>query len=108
MVHEVSDSQDGSFRIRTATGSLYLLEMEKRLLTRFAAAVEPTVDHLDIGTSILRRDGRSIHIRKVIHLVVGQPSRFLLQVRADDPTIPTLRTTSRVVEITLLADLKED
>ncbi|MDO5874468.1 MULTISPECIES: hypothetical protein [Paenarthrobacter] len=104
MVHGVSDLHDGSFRIRTATGSLYLLEMKPKLLTRFAAAVDPTVDHLDIGTSVLRRDGESLHVHKVIRLAVGVPSIFLVQVRTDDPTIPTLRATSRVVEIALLAD----
>lgn len=103
MVDVVFDSQAGSFRIRTATGSLYLLELEARRLTRFAAAVEPSVDHLDVGTSVLRRDGETLHLHKLISLSVGLPAVFLLQVRIDDPAVPTLRCTSRVVEILPLA-----
>jgi hypothetical protein len=103
MIDVVLDSQAGSFRIRTATGSLYLLELEARRLTRFAAAVEPSVDHLDVGMSILRRDGEPLHLHKLISLSVGLPAVFLLQVRIDDPAVPTLRCTSRVVEILALA-----
>ena len=62
----------GSFRIRTATGSLYLLDLSAGSLTRFVAAVEPAVDH-----------------------------------RTDDPDVPTLRTTSRVVAITTLGEDEE-
>ncbi|OOP59269.1 hypothetical protein BMF89_21315 [Arthrobacter sp. SRS-W-1-2016] len=104
MVDNVSDSQGGYFRIRTATGSLYLLELKEKRLTRFAAAAEPSLDHLDVGTSILRRDAQSLHVHKIIRLTVGLPAIFLLQVRIDEPTIRTLRSTSRVVEIATLAD----
>lgn len=107
MVHNVSDTQGGYFRIRTATGSLYLLELKERRLTRFAAAVEPCLDHLEFGTSVLRRDGESLHVHKLIRLTVGFPAIFLLQVRIDEPTMPTLRSTSRVVEIAPLADHDE-
>jgi hypothetical protein len=103
MVYVVLDSQSGSFRIRTATGSLYLLELEARRLTRFAAAVEPSVDHLDVGASVLRRDGETILLCKLIRLSVGLSAAFLLQVRIDEPAVPTLRCTSRVVEILPLA-----
>lgn len=104
MVHDVSDSQVGSFRIRTATGSLYLLELPERQLTRFSAAVEPSVDHLEVGTSVLRRDGETLHLHKFLRLTVGLPAIFVLQVRLDEPTVPTLRSTSRVVEIFPLED----
>lgn len=104
MLHDVSDSQHGSFRIRTATGSLYLLELPARRLTRFAAAAEPSIDHLHVGTSVLRRDGETLHLHKLIRLTVGLSAVFLLQVRFDDPTVPTLRSTSRVIEILPLTD----
>ena len=107
MVHDVSDTQGGYFRIRTATGSLYLLELDEKRLTRFAAAVEPSLDHLDVGMSVLRRDGQSLHVHQIIRLTVGFPAIFLLQVRIDEPTIPTLRSTSRVVEIAALASHDE-
>lgn len=107
MVHNVSDLEDGSFRIRTATGSLYLLEMQRRRLTRFGSAVEPAMDHVNAGASVLRRDGQSLHVHKLIRLTVRLPAFFLLQVRTDDPIVPTLRSTSRVIEITALPDHDE-
>ena len=107
MMNEVTDWDAGTFRIRTATGSLYLLELHERQLTRFPAEVEPRVEHLEIGTSSLRRDGESLHLHRLIRLTVGLPAIFLLQVRSDDPTVPTLRSTSSVVQLSALADSYE-
>lgn len=69
--------------------------------------MEPTADHLELGRSILRRDRQTIQVHRIIRLEVGLPAMFLLQVRTDDPTVPTLRATSRVVAIKPLTDHEE-
>lgn len=84
------------------------MELPARRITRFAAAVEPSVDHLEVGMSVLRRDGETLHLHKLIRLTVGLSAIFLLQVRLDDPAVPTLRSTSRVIEILLLSDAKQN
>lgn len=107
MTSEASSPAVGAFRIRSATGSLYLLDLAPNTLTRFVAAVEPAVDHLEVGMSCLRRDGQALPVQRILRLEVRQPALFLLQVRTDDPEVPTLRATSRVVEITPLIEGKE-
>lgn len=104
MAADAPSQTNGSFRIRTATGSLYLLDLKGRSLTRFVAAVEPTVDHLEGGMARLRRDGEALFVYGIVRLKVGMPAQFLLQVRTDDPEVRTLRTTSRVVEIVELSE----
>lgn len=107
MTSEASCPAVGAFRIRSATGSLYLLDLTASTLTRFVAAVEPAVDHLDVGMICLRRDGQALPVQQIIRLEVGQPALFLLQVRTNEPEVPTLRATSRVVEIRRLAEDEE-
>lgn len=107
MTSQALDPAVGAFRIRSATGSLYLLDLAANTLTRFVAAVDPAVDHLEVGMSCLRRDGQALPVHQILRLEVGQPALFLLQVRTNDPEVPTLRATSRVVEITRLTEDEE-
>lgn len=105
MTSEAFGGESGAFRIRTATGSLYLLDLSASTLTRYVAAVESAEDHLDAGMSCLRGDGQPLPVHQVLCLEVGQPALFMLQVSAEDPSAPTLRATSRIVEI---GELSED
>jgi hypothetical protein len=98
MRSKASNRERGAFRIRTATGSLCLLDLPDQSLTCFVDAVEPAQVYL--GMSYQRRDGQSLSVQQVLRLEGGLPAMFLLPVHTDDPNIPTLRTTSRVVAIT--------
>lgn len=100
MIADVN-AQLGSYRVKTATGSIYLLDMANREMLRFPAEAPPAEDHIDVGTSCLRRDGQAVPLHKIIRLTIGLPAIFLLQVRTDLPVL-TLRTTSRVTDISPL------
>lgn len=73
------------WRIVTETGSIYLLDLEQRLLTRVP----------ELGA--MRRDHVPLHVHQLIEARVGDTGRFLVQVR--DNEIPTLRLTSHILEI---------
>lgn len=75
----------GLWQITTETGSVYVLDLDQRLLTRVPELVA------------MRRDHEPLHLHRLIDARVGASGRFLVQVRADD--IPTIRLTSHIVAI---------
>jgi hypothetical protein len=87
MTLNVCGSETGSFRIRTA--------------------VKPALDPLKLGMSIVWRDRQTFQVHRNIRLEVGRPAMFLLQIRTDDPIVPTLRARSCVVAISRVTDHEE-
>lgn len=89
----------GTYQITTATGSAYDLAIgaEASTLTRHPRElpVHPSVDGL--VPRDLRRDSEALAIERIIHLEVGSPAIFILDVRRDG--VPTLRTTSPVLTL---------
>ena len=96
MATEISS---GTYRVTTATGSVYdlVIGSEGSTLTRRPGElpVHPSMDGAE--TSPLRRDTEAITVLAVHQLVVGQPAVFVLDLRRDG--IPTVRTTSPVLTI---------
>lgn len=97
MILELRNDDVGRFAVHTATGSEYLLDLDKRTLRRTIGAAAPLVDFLVAGFSVLRRDGETLPLLLLERLKVGYPGSFFLQIRDDH--IPTSRTTSLVVRI---------
>lgn len=81
----IDEDAAGSWQITTDTGSIYVLDLDQRLLTRVPELVA------------MRRDHEPLRLHRLIEARVGASGRFLVQVRNDD--IPTIRLTSHVVEI---------
>ncbi|GAB4001842.1 hypothetical protein [Nocardioides ultimimeridianus] len=81
----IDDGATGLWQITTATGSVYLLDLDQRLLTR--------VPEL----RAMRRDHEPLHLHQLIEARVGASGRFLVQVRDDG--IATIRLTSAIVAI---------
>lgn len=81
----IDEGATGLWQITTVTGSIYLLDLEQRLLTR--------VPEL----RAMRRDHEPLHLHQLIEARVGASGRFLVQVRDDD--IATIRLTSAIVAI---------
>lgn len=77
----------------TATAA-YVLDEMNSMLTRYPREYSLSPDH-DVDN--LRRDGEKIPYKLVGELVVGQPARFILQIREDG--VPTMRTTTPVIGI---------
>lgn len=100
MTQELRNDDLGLYRLITATGSEYLLNLTARRLSRRMAATAPALDFLDAGFSRLRRDGEDLELLMLETCSVGWPARFWIQVRDDH--IPTYRTTSPVVRIEFL------
>jgi len=101
MVQEVHNGDTGRYRVTTATGSEYVLDLTARTVKRLVAATAPLVDYLDVGFSQLRRDGETVELLMLEKCAVGASARYWIQVRADH--VVTLRTTSPVVRIEALS-----
>lgn len=102
MMEELIDTDIGTYRIRTATGSHYLLDLDGRTLTRLRAAVEMAPDYAGMEPAELRRDGEQLDLHSVVVCRVGKRGVFAIQLR-DTPSVVTVRDTSEVLEITALS-----
>lgn len=89
----------GTYLITTATGSAYDLAIGNggSTLTRHPREfdVHPSVDGL--VPSDLRRDSEALTVEQIVHLEVGSPAVFILDLRRDG--VSTIRTTSPVLAI---------
>ncbi|MGJ9402404.1 hypothetical protein [Arthrobacter sp. KK5.5] len=92
------DPRPASFRLRTASGSVYLLEVgaHATLLARFPAEAEP-MGGWDAGSSSLRGGGERLPVLSLVCLQHGGAGQFLLDLRGNG--VPTIRTTSALVDI---------
>lgn len=100
MVTELHNDDAGRYRVSTATGSLYLLNLTARTLTRYTAETAAVKDYLDASFSRLRRDGEALELLMLESCKIGASARYWIQV-CDDHVV-TLRTTSPVVRIDAL------
>lgn len=94
LIASIDEGAGGSRQITTETGSLYVLDLDQRLLTRVPEVVA------------MRRDHQPLHLHRLIEARVGASGRFLVQVRNDD--IPTIRLTSTIVRIAQLRPSQMD
>ena len=101
MMQELDNADTGRYRVTTATGSEYVLDLTARTVKRLVAATPPLVDYLDVGLSQLRCDGETVELLMLEKCAVGASARYWIQVRADH--VVTLRTTSPVVRIEALS-----
>lgn len=85
LTDSIDEYATGVWQITTATGSIYVLDLDQRLLTRVPELVA------------MRRDHEPLQLHRLIEARVGASGRFLVQVRTDD--IPTIRLTSTIVAI---------
>lgn len=102
MIEELGNTDTGSYRLRTGTGSHYLLDLDGRTLTRLGAAVEMAPEFVGMEPAELRRDGEQLDLHSVIVCRVGERAVFVLQLR-EDPSVVTVRNTSLVQEIMALS-----
>ena len=89
----IDEDAAGSWQITTVTGSIYVLDLDKRLLTRVPELVA------------MRRDHEPLHLHRLIEARVGASGRFLVQVR--DDAIPTIRLTSHITQIHKLPGIRD-
>ncbi len=97
MVQELRNDDVGRYIVTTATGSLYLLDLTARTVTRSMAATVPAVEYRDVKPSKLRRDDDPLELLLLESCAVGSSARYWIQVRTDH--VVTLRITSPVVRI---------
>lgn len=88
----IDEHATGVWQITTATGSIYVLDLDQRLLTRVPELIA------------MRRDYEPLQLHRLIEARVGASGRFLVQVRND--ATPTIRLTSPIVEIHQLRGAK--
>lgn len=101
MKQELTNDDQGTYLVTTATGSHYVLDLTARTMSRQMAATAPRFDYLEAGFSTLRRDGEAVDLLMVERCSMGESGLFWLQIRDDH--ITTLRTTSPIVRIEDLA-----
>lgn len=86
----IDDSSEGGWLLTTETGSLYLVDLDHRTITRCpdpaSEAPEPR----------LRRDYEPLPLQQVIACEPGASAYFLITV---EPGVVTLRITAPVVEL---------
>ena len=66
------DQVTGQFRIRTQSGSTYLLDLDRHQMCRIPATNDPERDHN------LRRDGSTVRLLGIAECTVGRPMHLLI------------------------------
>lgn len=102
MTEHLDNTDTGVWRIRTATGSWYLLDLKLRTLTRLRSAAAPEPEFAGLEAAQLRRDGEQLDLHSVVACRVGERAVFVIQV-GGDPSVVTVRDTSPVREIMALS-----
>lgn len=75
LIASIDENDAGLWQITTETDSIYVLDLDQRLLTR--------VPEL----RAMRRDHEPLQLHRLLEARVGARGRFLVQVRADDITV---------------------
>ncbi|KRF03255.1 hypothetical protein ASH00_15835 [Arthrobacter sp. Soil782] len=98
MTQGIHPTERGDWKIRTASGTIYRLQIgADSLLTRYAQMTSPTPEYDRLAVYDLRQDGSPIPIRAFSRVQLGEEILFVLDVRRDG--IETLRRTTPAVSI---------
>ncbi|GGR13551.1 hypothetical protein ACFOE1_11525 [Agromyces mediolanus] len=89
---------DGTYRIETISGSVYLLDLNRRVFTRTP---------LDDPELTLRRDRKEVRLLELVDCTIGRRMLLIIDLRVDD-VLYTTRDTTPVVAIHKLADGETD
>ncbi|QNO38648.1 hypothetical protein H4J02_06560 [Protaetiibacter sp. SSC-01] len=93
---ELNDEDDGTWRVTTASGTAYLLDLDKREGVRLPAGA-------DTDSAALRRDGATFRLLALMACRMGEPAALLVDLSL--PGVPmTTRITTEVTSITRLID----
>jgi hypothetical protein len=90
---EVRDTDHGEYLVETLTGSVYALDLDLRVISRYVGDGGGVL----FAPSGLRKDGLPIPLLSIVLCEVEKAAVFWVQVRED--RTPTLRTTSPVTSI---------
>ncbi|WP_157372512.1 hypothetical protein [Arthrobacter sp. Soil736] len=103
-MHELLDQMSGSFRVRTRSGTQYLICLDApRHIVRFPGEAERAPDYENVEVAALRKDAEAIPLLQVVNLTVGQRGLMALDIVGGG--VVTARGTTEVVDILPLADL---
>ena len=81
------DQVTGRFRIRTRSGSTYLLDLDRHEMCRIPAADDPARDHS------LRRDRSTVRLLRVVECSVGRFMQLLIDLAVSGVDETTRRST---------------
>jgi hypothetical protein len=87
----------GQWQVATET-SLYLIDIDRRLVTRVPDAGDGTMPGLPpVAIASLRRDHEPLPLIELVECELGKPLRMLIDVRRDG--VPTLRVSTHIREL---------
>ncbi|KQO98839.1 hypothetical protein ASF30_12310 [Leifsonia sp. Leaf264] len=93
----------GAYRVATASGSEYLIDIDGRTLTRLPSVGITDIELAD-PSSPLRRDGDAVQLFQLIDCTVGRPAQFIIGgLDANEGYAGTHRVTTTVTRIDELA-----
>ena len=96
------DQVTGRFRIRTRSGSTYLLDLDRHEMCRIPAADDPARDHS------LRRDRSTVRLLRVVECSVGRSMHLLLDLAVPGVDATTRRSTPVTAIEPVTPDLDSD
>jgi hypothetical protein len=96
MLTRITDTDFGTYRMRTASGTTYRLNLrpEGSTLTRLPIRDSPDEEY---DQSVLRKDGEPLPLLGIVRAAVGASAAFWVDVRRDG--IRTFRLTTPVMAI---------
>jgi len=97
-VISVDDEATGRFLVTTASGSGYLLDLDRRTLSRITRPGHPNHP--------LRRDGETIYLVEIVRCELGKPMLLLIDLELPGIVI-TSRISTTVVRIDALPATKD-
>ncbi|MDJ0354406.1 hypothetical protein [Pseudarthrobacter sp. PH31-O2] len=100
---QITDDMHGAYRVRTASGTLYCVDLDSvpRTVVRLAEDLPPTDNYKNLTPSELRKDGDEIPLLGIVELAVGMRGAMWLDIRNDG--VSTFRDTTPVLSISRLA-----
>lgn len=101
-IYELSEADTGTYKVVTASGTVYFLDLTRPFRTLTRLPLEEDADPgFDLApASILRRDGETLRLLKLDTLQVGDRGSLWVDVREDG--VLTWRGTTPVISITEL------
>ena len=95
MLTRITDTDFGAYRLRTASGTTYRLDVRPEASTLTRLPVEDSPDE-DYDQAVLRKDGEPLPLLGVVRAAVGASAAFWVVVRDG---FATLRMTTPVLSI---------
>jgi hypothetical protein len=96
MIQTLTDTDEGTYRLTTKSGTIYLIDIDMDKPATLTRCVDPENINDEVN---MRKDGEVLTLSQIMFCVVGYSAVFVLYNVSDNPDAATFRQTTPVMEI---------